>query len=356
MLYITSIFSIEYEILALFHISFAQYCKNMERYMHITLEKLEDIQRSAIINSAGLTFSDFRKQLKPKYFTVWRDISFGYVMLSITALVAILAQGQTMTVQIIIGTVCAGVFGYFLAYLQLFFHEAAHYNIAKDRKRNDKLANMFIGALVGQDITVYRPIHLMHHRYLGTIEDTEHSYFDALTLKYILESMTGIRVLKVLSSREKVMKTKEQTQQRKLSNVNAQLLIGAVLNASIVLGAILMSWYILAISWTVGMLVVFPFFGAVRQLLEHRGENARKDQDYSVVPHGEVNRMFGDGMLASTLGAAGFNRHLLHHWEPAISYTCFKELENYLMDTQVASFVKSRQTSYISTFLSLFGK
>ncbi len=38
--------------------------------MHITLEKLEDIQRSAIINSAGLTFSDFRKQLKPKYFTV----------------------------------------------------------------------------------------------------------------------------------------------------------------------------------------------------------------------------------------------------------------------------------------------
>jgi len=120
--------------------------------------------------------------------------------------------------------------------------------------------------------------------------------------------------------------------------------------------AIMMSWYILAASWTIGILVVFPFFGAVRQLLEHRGEYAHKSQDYTLIPHGEVNRMFGDGPLASTLGAAGFNRHLLHHWEPAISYTCFKELEMYLMDTQVADFVQSRQTSYMSTFLSLFGK
>ncbi len=324
--------------------------------MHTTLEKLEDIQRSAIVNSAGVTFSEFRKQLKPKYFTVWRDIPLGYVVLLFTGFVAVAAQEQTIALQIAAGAVCAGLFGYFLAYLQLFFHEAAHYNIAKDRKRNDTLANIFIGALVGQEISVYRPIHLMHHRYLGTVEDTEHSYFDGLTFKYILESMTGIRVLKVLSSREKVMKSKEQTQQRKLSNVNSQLLIGAALNGAIVIVAIMMSWYILAASWTIGILVVFPFFGAVRQLLEHRGEYAHKSQDYTLIPHGEVNRMFGDGPLASTLGAAGFNRHLLHHWEPAISYTCFRELEMYLMDTQVADFVQSRQTSYMSTFLSLFGK
>jgi fatty acid desaturase len=328
----------------------------MEDYMHTTLEKLEDIQRSAIVNSAGVTFSEFRKQLKPKYFTVWRDITLGYVVLLFTGFVAVAAQEQTIALQIAAGAVCAGLFGYFLAYLQLFFHEAAHYNIAKDRKKNDTLANIFIGALVGQEISVYRPIHLMHHRYLGTVEDTEHSYFDGLTFKYILESMTGIRVLKVLSSREKVMKSKEQTQQRKLSNVNSQLLIGAALNGAIVILAIMMSWYILAASWTIGILVVFPFFGAVRQLLEHRGEYAHKSQDYTLIPHGEVNRMFGDGPLASTLGAAGFNRHLLHHWEPAISYTCFRELEMYLMDTQVADFVQSRQTSYMSTFLSLFGK
>lgn len=324
--------------------------------MITSLEKLEDIQRSTIVNSKGISFPEFRKQLTPKYFTVWRDIAFGYVVLILTGFGAVRAQQETLMIQMIVGILCSGVFGYFIAYLQLFFHEAAHYNIAKDRKKNDRLANVFIGALVGQEISVYRPIHLMHHRYLGTVEDTEHSYFDALTWKYILESMTGIRVLKVLTSREKVMQAKEQTQQRKLSNVNSQLLLGALLNAVIVLGSLWMSWYVLALSWGIGMLVVFPFFGAVRQLLEHRGENASREQNYAQVAHGEVNRMFGDGPLASTLGGAGFNRHLLHHWEPAISYTCFKELEQYLMDTQVADFVRSRQTGYFATFTSLFGK
>ena len=46
---------------------------------------------------------------------------------------------------------------------------------------------------------------------------------------------------------------------------------------------------------------------------------------YCAACHGTSAK--GDGPLASTLGGAGFNRHLLHHWEPKISYTRFRELE-----------------------------
>jgi len=34
------------------------------------------------------------------------------------------------------------------------------------------------------------------------------------------------------------------------------------------------------------------------------------------------DRLFGDDFFSCTFGGAGFNRHLLHHWEPQISYTC----------------------------------
>lgn len=321
-----------------------------------TLTKLEDMTRSEIVNSNGMTFPMFRKQLRPNYIVVWRDIVGGYLALILTAVIALSVQDNSLMIKILTVILCSGIFGYFLAYLQLFFHEAAHYNIAKERKLNDRLANIFIGAIVGQDITVYRPIHLMHHRYLGTVEDTEHSYFDALTWKYILESLTGIRVLKVLGGREKVMKSKNDSKNKQKSNINTQLFIGFVTNAFIVGFCLWSGYYVMAISWVLGMIVVFPFFGAVRQLLEHRGEQSNRNNDYSVVPHGEVNRLFGDGPVASTLGAAGFNRHLLHHWEPAISYTCFKELETYLMDTQVRDYLESRRAGYFSTFITLFGK
>lgn len=149
------------------------------------------------------------------------------------------------------------------------------------------------------------------------------------------------------------MKSKEQTQQRKLSNVNSQLLIGAALNGAIVIVAIMMSWYILAASWTIGILVVFPFFGAVRQLLEHRGEYAHKSQDYTLIPHGEVNRMFGDGPLASTLGAAGFNRHLLHSWETGNILYLFQRIRNVPNGHAGCRFCsKSSNKLYVNLFIT----
>ena len=56
--------------------------------------------------------------------------------------------------------------------------------------------------LVLQDIRQYRGIHFDHHRYLGTTRDTERSYFDPFSLRFLLESLTGIRVLKVILLRQ----------------------------------------------------------------------------------------------------------------------------------------------------------
>jgi len=327
--------------------------------MQAELQELEDLKRSQIENSFGVFYLEFKKTLSPKYVVVWRDILLGYAALTITAAGTIYADHHFakswMPPTIIIASF---LFGYIHQYIQLFLHEAAHHNIAKDRKKNDLLANIFIGSLVGQNIKFYRPIHLLHHRNLGTPEDTEHSYFDALTLRFILESLTGIRVIKVLTNREKTLRSRPNPSDDIPTNstFGLQFLVGAVINGTIVLTAAALGYWSLVIAWVIGLIIVFPFFGSVRQLLEHRSEKALSSNDYSKVPHGQTNRMFGSGIIASTLGAAGFNRHLLHHWEMQISYTRLREVECFMLDTPAAPIITSRYTSYFRTFANLSSK
>ena len=66
-----------------------------------------------------------------------------------------------------------------------------------------------------------------------------------------------------------------------------------------------------------------------------------------------VTRLFGDGPLARVFGGAGFNRHLLHHLEPQISYTRLGDLEAFVMATSLAPRLDARRASYLGTFAEL---
>lgn len=316
----------------------------------------ETIRKSTITNSAGVKYSEFKAGLKPRFFKVWTDIVTGYVFLIALLVGAVYMQlnhPDLFYITIPVGAILAG---YIIAYIHLFIHEAAHYNIAADRKKNDKLANIFIGLIVGMDIKFYRVIHFDHHRFLGTTKDTEKTYFDALTPRFIIESLTGIRVIKVMTNRDEKMKANANIDPAVLASNKKMFLSGALLNFSIVVALFAFGLWQVALLWLAGMGVMFPFFAALRQLLEHRHDEADHKIDYNTVDHGIKNRMFGEGIVANTLGGAGFNRHLLHHWDPQVSYTRLKEVERFLADTPLSSALQDHRTSYISTFVKLFKK
>src|SRR5262249_47188483 len=113
-----------------------------------------------------------------------------------------------------------------------------------------------------------------------------------------------------------------------------------------------------AVAWAAGLLSVYPFFNALRQLLEHRDELADDSVNYAEVAHGRINRLFGDSLLAQAVGGAGFNRHLLHHWEPQVSYTRLADVEAFVLKTDYAELFRSRQTTYPRAFreLARFGR
>ncbi len=316
---------------------------------------IDAIDRRSLVDTNGLGYRELRRTLTPRYPVVWFHLMAAQaVLVAVGVGVVLLRDTLPPYVTIPVGAL---LFGYVIAYIELFLHEAAHYNIAKSRTVNDLLSNVFIGSLVGQNIKAYRPIHFDHHRYLGTTHDTERTYFDPLNVRFIIESMLGVKPIKVLANRDRVLRAKDDAG----ANADAsqvgrlQLLMGLALNAVVVLGAVFLGWWVLAAAWVLAMLIVFPFFASIRQLLEHRDEHASPDVDYTKVPHGAVTRMF-HGPLAPTLGGAGFNRHLLHHWDPQVSYTRLADLERFLLDTEASSVLERSESTYLRTFVRLFAR
>jgi fatty acid desaturase len=307
----------------------------------------------SIKDTRGVSLKDFLRTLEINYFEVWFSIICAYVALFSICYLIVKIDTESVVLFSVVVMLSGILIGFVVAYLSLFFHEAAHYNVARNKSLNDLLANIFIGVLVGQDIKSYRPIHMRHHLYLGTVKDTENSYFNALTPVFILKSISGIYVVEVLVSRFKNSKIIEGRGERGKGYFNFVTFLGVLFHISIVIFAYWIGCFSLAVSWVFGMFFVFPFLGAVRQIIEHRDNTSDSNIDYKIIDHGAFTRNFGRGLFARLFGGAGFNLHLLHHWLPNVSYTCFYELEDFLLDTELAGILYERDSSYSEVFNNL---
>lgn len=315
----------------------------------------EELSKRNLVSSDGIRYLDFRKTLVPHYGLVWLDICLGHLTLwlSLGSLV-LLNTLLPYPYYLLLIPVFSPIIGYIMHYLHLFMHEGSHYNLAKDRKLNDLLADITIGLFVGMNMKSYRPTHFNHHRHLGTPKDTEISYFDPLNIKHILKTLLGLKVISVMGARYR--------ENRHFHGANAHafgayvsLIVTVVLHGGIALTAFFLDLKTTSISWTLGVFAFFPFFGWLRTILEHRSESADSMKDYRLEEHGTINRLFGTGAIACTFGNAGFNRHLLHHWEPQVSYTRLADLEEFLLKTQEGQrLIEPHRTTYLETFTRLF--
>ena len=310
--------------------------------------------KATLVDSSGVPYREFRRGLTPRYARIWRDIALGYLAM-LAGPIALVLWAPGFPLSLFAAAVCALLVGFSMAYMNNFFHESAHYNLHPDRTGNDRMTDLLMGWLFGSSIATYRKIHFQHHRALGTTEDSENSYFDPLGMRYLVEGLLGLKVLRTLRRYREAENTRSAT--RDDGAGRSRLLwmaICAVANLGIAAIFLALSSPAAAAAWLAGVLLCFPFFVSLRQVLEHRSEDADPQVDYRVVDHGAVNRLFGDGPLANTLGSAGFNRHAIHHWEPNVSYTRLKDIEEYLQRTEIAPLIQSRRTTYSETFLRLF--
>jgi len=294
-----------------------------------------------VVNDQGERWNDVRRRLVPNYERVWRDIAGCYIALAGGFTLHIgLSHSAGILASLLTTPLAALWMGYWIAALATFVHEAAHFNIHRDKGTNDRLADLLLCPLAGTEIASYREVHWQHHLYLGTARDTEVSYRERPDLHFVVRSLLGLKVLEVLRTRSRV---EAQPAARRGRGQIFGLLRSAALHGAIVVATLLAGLYTSALAWMMATAMVYPFCNALRQTLEHRPGDAGTASGESV---GAVNRLFGADLLSRTFGAAGFNRHLLHHWYPVASYTNFDEIEAFLSRTPFAPTLAAARSSY----------
>jgi fatty acid desaturase len=161
-----------------------------------------------------------------------------------------------------------------------------------------------------------------------------------LNWQLIAEMLTGLHALRVFLTRRKG--------EERIAVSKWPLVRGAVVHLLIIVAMVSLGGWPAALAWVGGVGVVFPFFATLRPLLEHR--RAASDDALLSGDRDAVTRLFADGPFARIFGGAGFTRHMLHHWEPQVSYTRLAELEAYLARTSIGPILEARRTTYWRAF------
>ena len=306
----------------------------------------------------------FRATLQPKYGRAWLEIIFCLAMLlGGYAAHFVLARQLGNFAGLIAAPLFAAWLGFWLNAMLTFGHEAAHYNLSASTSRNDLLADWSIWLFFPQSSKSYRKSHWQHHLHLGDPQDTEISYHNCMSPWFLAKALTGIYLIELMARYAfgSGPKPKSRTAFGRPGSAARFGQILAVARAGVthsLLVAVPLYFhdYSTPLTWLLGAALVFPFLATVRQLLEHRAEEAHCAINYREVAHGPVNRMFGKNLFSRFYGAAGFNRHLLHHWDPTVSYTCFDEMENFFRGTRLQAHIEKSRTTYSSNLILLARK
>jgi fatty acid desaturase len=313
-------------------------------------QNLLDFKLNDVKHTSGSSYVEFRKGLKPKFLYIWLQIFLAYIFLFsiLTANHFFQLAELGLFSSAILVFISAFLIGYAIAFITLFLHEASHNGLASKPKLNDLLGTICCGFLVGTTTSKYRLTHWQHHLHLGTKKDPENSYFQNLSLKNILSTLFFITAFQKIVSENKP----EQVGKKKFVS-NLSLFFGLLFHLTLLSIFFFNNEWLNFFSWIIGVFTFFPFFGWLRQLLEHRSLEAKSTENYFEVDQNAASRIFYGGFLTKTFGAAGFDKHLLHHWDHSISCTRLSDVENFLKDSNVKDYVFKESTTYFSTFKSL---
>jgi fatty acid desaturase len=312
---------------------------------------------SKMQNSSGISYTEFRKTLITPFNRVQMSIAMNLVLIISAVILAL--NYPYFTVLVFLAIPLALIEHRVLNVL----HEGAHYLIAKKRSMNDLVTNVLSGWFVIADVDQYRITHIQHHRNLGSFEDPKLSHMDKLDFTWLVSAISGFKTLSIVIQRKKFRETKLKDYKPKSRHFLVPL-IGIVIHISIVMLIAGINLNV-ALWWIITSYILAPFLGILRNVLEHRylekidsrvwDEVIGRDNltsDYSQV----TTRMFTISPLSQIWGSMGFTRHLIHHWDPSISYIHLKKVNIFLLDTKIGPLLQSQETTFSRTVKALWNK
>lgn len=313
-----------------------------------------------LTNSRGETYGEFRKKLTTNYVRILLSVTLTFIICVFLSFLLIEVTGS-LYLSIL------GIIPLSLIQLRLLnvIHEGAHYLIAPSRKLNDNFCNLISGWFFVVDVDQYRITHTEHHRNLGREGDPENSHMDKLDLTWLASAFSGIRTLKTLKIRNEIRN--QILDNRNESSKKSHKLVPLFgLSCHITILFLISLGDITAgeICWFIATYAVTPGLGMLRNLLEHRYvENVDPtvweiliDKSSSIQTNQATTRTFTKSKLSYLYGSMGFTRHLLHHWDPSISFQNLKKVHLFILDSKIGPTVASTDSTFTETFKYLWKK
>lgn len=299
----------------------------------------------------GTPYKVFRTGLAPDYRRVWIQIVAGYTALAVLFVALLLVESASPLLGAAMCIPFALAMGYTIHFLALFQHAATHYGLSSDPQRNDVLSNVVLGILLGGEINAHRAMHMQHHAWHGTTRDPENAYAEPLTWRFFVGWMSGVRTIKKILNKPAIEGSGEPQGGKMSFNAGRlNIIVSLCVHAAIFAIAVYFEHYALAIAWGLAVGIFFPMLSDLRLILEHRSDSADPNIDYRVQPHGQFTRMFRGGFFTHTFGGAGFDYHLLHHWEPSVPFERLSDLDHFLRDAGLSDYLETRTMSYRKAF------
>lgn len=302
-----------------------------------------------------MTYTDFRKLLVTPYKKVQLSLLINWI--SMIALVVATRFFNNFLFYFLVILLLSLLMHRVL----LIIHEGAHYHLSPSKRMNDLLSNLFAGWFVFTDIQNYRIKHIQHHRNLGSSSDPENSHMDKLDLSWILSAITGTKTalafFKTISSGRKASEVSEPTAHTPV--------FGAVIHVTIFLVIYFGLGLAPVVVYLSCLLVIAPLLGMLRNLLEHRYVEAVDPILWEMFLNSsskrvEINqvttRTFTQSIFSKLYGSMGFTHHLVHHWDPSISYKNLEKVHDFLLSSECGELLAKTDTTYTKTFFYLFGR
>src|SRR5215470_554396 len=217
-----------------------------------------DLRRLASARSG--TWFDFRKSLSPNYAKAWFELSFSIFLMiaGFAGHIALVARyGNLFGLEM--GVFFTSWIGFWLNSVLTFGHEAAHYNMASDKNRNDALSDWTIWLFFPQSTKSYRRSHWQHHLHLGDQEDTEISYHNCLSPWFLAKAVTGVYLVSIFIRYFFRKRPSAQSHTAQLGAQSAGLVVilrAVVVHSAFVSVALLFHAYSTALVWLVAVVFV----------------------------------------------------------------------------------------------------
>lgn len=238
-------------------------------------------------------------------------------------------------------------------------HEASHFSLTRNRKRNDLVSDIFAATPHLITTAGYRAKHMLHHSHLGHPEKD-----DEFKSRYLLSgshffsrvgmTLLGTAAVATLKTYTGLKPTPAPQQDSQLVRF---LALAGISNALILgwcwLWGVPFAWLYL---WVLPLITVTSLLATLRVVAEHQSEEyalAGQEQfDEQLSP--AITRTIDTDFLTSFfLAPVKFNYHYEHHVWPAVPYTSLPALSELLRER---GFYKANPDLYGSSYYAVLSR